>query len=38
MIREFIATADTIEEAQKQACEKLGTTQEQTQFEILQYP
>ena len=38
MIREFIATADTIEEAQKQACEKLGTIQEQTQFEILQYP
>lgn len=38
MIREFIAVADTIEEAQKQACQQLGTTMEETQFEILQQP
>lgn len=38
MIREIIAMADTIEEAQKQACLKLGTNIEQTKFEILQQP
>ena len=38
MIREFIATADTIEEAQQQACLQLGTTAENTQFEVLQQP
>ena len=38
MIREFVAVADTIEEAQKQACLQLGTTVENTQFEVLQQP
>jgi len=38
MIREFIATADTIEEAQNQACVALGTAVEDTQFEVLQQP
>lgn len=38
MIREFIAVADTVEEAQKQACLQLGTAVEDTQFEILQQP
>ncbi len=38
MIREFIATADTIEEAQKEACSQLGTDPENTNFEVLQMP
>jgi len=38
MIREFIAVADTIEEAQKKACEELGTEPENTGFEVLQMP
>ena len=38
MIREIVAVADTIEEAQKQACLQLGTTVENTQFEVLQQP
>ena len=38
MIREFIATADTIEEALKQACSQLGTEPENTQYEVLQQP
>ncbi len=38
MIRETIITADTIEEAQQKACEELGTSAENTQFEVLQQP
>ena len=38
MIREFIAVAETIEEAQKKACEELGTEPENTSFEVLQMP
>ena len=38
MIREIIVTAETIEEAQNQACAQLGTEIEKTQFEILQQP
>ena len=38
MIREFIATADTIEEALSQACSQLGTNPDSTQYEVLQQP
>ncbi len=38
MIREIIASADTIEEAQIKACAELGTDPEKTSFEILQQP
>ncbi len=38
MIRETTVTAETIEEAQKKACEELGTSVENTQFEVLQQP
>lgn len=38
MIREITVTAETIEEAQKQACAQLGTEIENTQFEVLQQP
>ena len=38
MIREFIATADTIEEALKQACSQLGTDPDSTEYEVLQQP
>lgn len=38
MIREFIAVGDTVEEAQKKACEELGTELENTSFEVLQMP
>ncbi len=38
MLRETIACADTIEEAQKKACEELGSDFEKTSFEILQQP
>lgn len=38
MLRETVVSADTIEEAQKKACEELGSDPEKTSFEILQQP
>jgi len=38
MIRETVVTADSIEEAQEKACAELGSSIENTQFEILQQP
>ena len=38
MLREIIVSADTIEEAQKKACEELGSDPEKTSFEVLQQP
>ncbi len=38
MIRETVVTADTIEEAQKKACEELGAVIDQIQFEVIQQP
>ena len=38
MLREIIATAETVEEAKQKACEELGTKIEDTNFEILQQP
>ncbi len=38
MIRESFATAETIEQAQDIACKELGTTIEETKFEVLQQP
>ena len=38
MIREVVVTAETIEEAQNQACLQLGSTVENTSFEVLQQP
>lgn len=38
MIREAFATAETIDEAKKMACDELGTEIDSTNFEILQQP
>lgn len=38
MIREIIASGDTIEEAQKKACAELGADPDKTSFEVIQQP
>ena len=38
MIREYIAIADTVEEALKIACTELGTDPDNTEYEVLQQP
>ena len=38
MLRETVVSAETIEEAQRKACEELGSDPEKTSFEVLQQP